>query len=271
MKELWRKSFELLRAELILWVPCTCAAILTLLLMRLQKMWIHGILLWLSTEHYRSALGGEVVAHDMSDLQHRALIYSIPLSLVKDAVEVAAFVLALAVTGKIVGMIVEERRTNLRAAWHEVAPEWREILLLSAKYILGLGAMGALLMLLSASATISLRYAEILASKAFIYPFSVVAIGSIGWVLMPSAMRLLQAPRVFPVSSYARKLGTLLTVLVSAVALALQNLVNWAEGGRELRQPYRGICLFSGKHHRRKCSRGVSVHCIGTTCAARDG
>ena len=231
MKELCRKSFELLRSELILWVPCTCAAVLTLILGRLQKMWIRGIYLWLSTEHHHSVLGGDVVTYNAGDFQHRAVIYSIPLSLVKDAVEVVAFVLALAVTAKMVGMIVEEQRPDLRAALRGIATQWRAILLFSIKYMAGLGAMLALLALLTASATNSLRYVAVLASKGFLYPFSMAAVGCVACGLMPAAMRLLQTPMVLPLSSEHRKLGTVLMVVTSAVALAAGDILNWAEAG----------------------------------------
>jgi hypothetical protein len=231
MKELCRKSFELLRSELILWVPCTCAAVLTLILGRLQKMWIRGIYLWLSTEHHHSVLGGDVVTYNAGDFQHRAVIYSIPLSLVKDAVEVVAFVLALAVTAKMVGMIVEEQRPDLRAALRGIATQWRAILLFSIKYMAGLGAMLALVALLSASATNSLKSLAILASKEFLYSFSMAAVGCIAWVLMPSAMRLLQAPRLVPVSGEHRMSGAILMVITSEIALAAGDILNWAEAG----------------------------------------
>jgi Na+-translocating ferredoxin:NAD+ oxidoreductase RnfA subunit len=231
MKEILRKTFELLRTELILWVPCTCAAMLTLVLGRLQKMWIHGIFGWISTEHYHSALGGDVVTYDARDAWHLALAYSSPLSFVKDAVEVVAFVLALAVTAKMVGMIVEEQRPDLRAALRGIATQWRAILLFSIKYMAGLGAMLALLALLTASATNSLRYVAVLASKGFLYPFSMAAVGCVAWVLMPAAMRLLQTPMVLPLSSEHRKLGTVLMVVTSAVALAAGDILNWAEAG----------------------------------------
>ena len=194
-------------------------------------MWIHGIFGWISTEHYHSALGGDVVTYDARDAWHLALAYSSPLSFVKDAVEVVAFVLALAVTAKMVGMIVEEQRPDLRAALRGIATQWRAILLFSIKYMAGLGAMLALLALLTASATNSLKSLAILASKEFLYSFSMAAVGCIAWVLMPSAMRLLQAPRLVPVSGEHRMSGAILMVITSGIALAAGDILNWAEAG----------------------------------------
>ncbi|MGD0893781.1 MAG: hypothetical protein ABR923_19840, partial [Terracidiphilus sp.] len=65
----------------------------------------------------------------------------------------------------------------------------------------------------------------------FLYPFSVAAIGIVAWVLMPAAMRLLQAPRVLPCSSEDRKLGTILMMIMSALGLAARDILNWAEAG----------------------------------------
>jgi hypothetical protein len=50
-------------------------------------------------------------------------------------------------------------------------------------------------------------------------------------VLIPSAIRLLKVPRALPVSNEFRKLGTILMVTTSAMALALGGIIDKVEAG----------------------------------------
>jgi len=77
-----------------------------------------------------------------------------------------------------VGMIVEEQRAGSEGGAARDCDPMACDPLFSIKYMAGLGAMLALLALLTASATNSLRYVAVLASKGFLYPFSMAAVAA---------------------------------------------------------------------------------------------
>jgi hypothetical protein len=120
------------------------------------------------TQH--SVLAGDVPSADLSQAQNHALMVTIPVGLCKQFLEVSFVVAALSLTAKLVCMILEERTPDLNIALKEIAPGWREILLFSLKYMVVLGAVGAVMILPASSALISYRLSEITASMAFVYP-----------------------------------------------------------------------------------------------------
>jgi hypothetical protein len=229
MRELWRRSFDLFRKHLILWIPCVSAGLLSLALVRLEKVWISVLVRWLTTRH--SVLGGDVVSTDPSQLQNRTLMVTMPLGLCREFLDVCFFVVALVMTSKLVSTIFEEKRPDISSALKETVREWREILLFSLKYMVALGAIGAVIMLSTSTAMISHRLLELAASKAVVYPVVLALEGAAAWLLMPSAVRLLQTPNIAVISTECRRLGTISMVLMSAVALVLQNIIGRAEAG----------------------------------------
>ena len=138
---------------------------------------------------------------------------------------------ALAMTAKLVGMILERQKPDLMIALKGISAEWSEILLFSLKFSVVLGMIGAVMILSTSSALISYRLLGIVASKAFVYPVTLALEAGAGWLLMPATIRLLTAPDAAPVSTESRKLGTILFVLTSAAALALENLIGRVEAG----------------------------------------
>ncbi|HTW78287.1 MAG TPA: hypothetical protein VME23_01965 [Terracidiphilus sp.] len=227
MRELWRKSFELFRSHLVLWVPCVCAGLLTLALGRLEKAAVLKIVHSLMTRH--TVLGGDVTSADPNEFERLALVVLKPVGLCKDFLEVCFYVVALAMTAKLVGMIFEGKKPDILAALKEIAPEWRGILMFSLKYLVALGVTGAVMILITSSALVSQRLLEIVASKAFVYPVGLALEAGVAWVLMPAAMRLLQTPNVAQVSVQCRRLGTVFAVLTSAAALGLEYIVGSVE------------------------------------------
>jgi hypothetical protein len=212
---------------LILWLPCICAGFLTLGLARLEKAGIRKVARWFMTQH--SVLAGDVPASDLSQAQNHTLMVTIPLGLCKQFLEVSLFVVALVMTAKLAGMILEEQTPDLNVALRGIAAGWREIFLFSLKYMVVLGAAGAIMILPASSALISYRLMEITASKAFVYPVALALTGGGAWLLMPTAIRFLRSPDTAPVSAEVRNRGTIFYVLTSAVALALENIIGRAE------------------------------------------
>jgi hypothetical protein len=64
MEKLWKRTFQLFRRHILLWVPCSIAGILMIALGRLQKAEIRWLFGFFGTQ--RSALGGVVPSADLS-------------------------------------------------------------------------------------------------------------------------------------------------------------------------------------------------------------
>jgi hypothetical protein len=227
MKELWARTFETFRRHLILWVPCSAAGVLMLVLGSLQKAEIHWALRHFTTRH--SVLGGEVPAYDFNQAQHKAWMIVFPLGLLKDFLEVCLFVVALVMTAKLVGMILEEQRPELIAAVRGTASRWRGILLFSFKYMVIQGLLVEVPLFLGATLLTSARFSEFALSKSLVFTFGLVAEGVLAWLLVPAAIRL-SGPEDSPiVASECRKVGVVFAVVTSAASLALGYGIDQAE------------------------------------------
>jgi hypothetical protein len=226
MKSLWDKAFELFRRNPILWAPCCAAGLVTLALARLQKAEVHWLLSLFATQH--SVLGGDVPS-DLTLAQHRVAAIAVPLGLLREVVDVLIFVIALAMTGKLVGTILEDQSPEIMAALKAIAPQWRSILLLSLKYILILGLMGGALIVLGRSPLTPGRIHEVILSKTFSYAFGLVGEACLAWLLMPATIRLLQPQDGPHLSSQSRKMGVAFAIAATAAGLALENLLRWTE------------------------------------------
>lgn len=215
------------RRHTSLWVPCAVATLVTMALARLEMDAVFGITRSLMAK--RSALGGEVVSSDPTEFQHRAMMVAKPLGPCKDFLEVCSFVVAFAVTAKLVGTILEEQRPDMMAALRGVAPQWRQILLFSLKYMVLTGVVIGAFMLLTTSPLTSDRILSLAVSKPFVYSVALLWEGCLAWLLMPAAIRLLQPPESPPASADARKLGVVFAVVTSAAAIALEYAIGRAE------------------------------------------
>jgi hypothetical protein len=232
MKELWDKTFQLFRVHLILWIPSVCVGLLKLVLDWLRREFAFGLAQRLFVHH--SALGGEYASSDPTEFQRTALRISMVLEPFNGLLDAFLFVIALVVTAKLVRMILDGKEPELLPALKEVVPEWRRIARFSFQCFLALAAFGAVMLLSTMSAMISLRLLAFFASKAVTYPIAIALKGGAAWLLMPAAMRLLQMSDASPVTTQNRKLGTVSVVLTSAATLVLGILVARAEAGLRL-------------------------------------
>ncbi len=231
MLEIFRKSFELFRRHLVLWLPCTCAGLLNIAFARLERLGILSLARWMSTSTGRSVLGGEVVSTDPSEFQRRALMLARPLGLCREFVDVCLFVGALVVTAKLVRMIVDEQKPEIATALKGTVLKWRGILLFSLKFMLAMGAMVAIMSFATRFAPMPNRLIPIFASKAFTYTAGMVMEGIVAWLLMPTALRLLGMPHDVLISRACRRLATAFVVLASLAGFGVETFVGWAEKG----------------------------------------
>jgi hypothetical protein len=241
MKELWNRAFELFRKHLILWVPCSIAAILMLGLGTLEKIEIHWIFDFFRTQ--RSVLGGAALTGDLGEAQHRALIVGAPLGLVKEFLEVCLFVVALFVTRELVFMVLEERRPELTAVMRPVLPRYREVMLLSIQYMAVMVVFGLFLAFLTNSSITPWRLHEIGLSRVFTLTYGLVGEGCLAWLLIPAAIRLLRPVGAPAVSTKERKLGTVFAVATSAGSLGLEYLIGKGEAAFVLNSQWEGWAM----------------------------
>ncbi len=226
MIELWKRSFQLFRSHISLWVPCSIAGILMLAFDRLDKFAIHSLLEFFSVGH--SVLGGEVATGDLAQAQHRAMMVGSPLGALKDYLEIFLFVVALATTKNLVQMVLEDQWLDIIMALRRVLPRCREVLLFSLKYMAVMAALGGVIVLSSFALT-SERFRELALSKVFFFVFGLIGECCLAWLLVPAAIRLLRPAGSPSIPTQERKMGTIFAVVTSAGSFALEILVRKAE------------------------------------------
>lgn len=236
MKALWNRAFELFRRHIVLWVPCSIAAILMLVLAKLERAEIRWLVQSFATQH--SVLGGEVPTADPSSAQHRAMLVVYPSSFLKYLLEVWFFVIAFATTGSLVRMILNEQRPDIADALRRVRPRLRAILLFSLQYIAVLAVFGGLLIALGTSPLASDSIHGVALSRPFVYGLGLVEQACLAWLLVPAAVRLLQLPGAPAISTEARRLATAFAVAASACSIALGFLIGRAQSALMLDAPW---------------------------------
>lgn len=227
MKDLWNRTFEMFRSHIVLWVPCSTAAILLLVLGRLEKAGIHWLIGFFST--HRSVLGGEVSSGDLTRAQHRTMLVVYPLGTLLDLLEICLVVVAFIATKNLLQMVLEERTPNMIDALRGTAQRYREVLLFSLKYMVVLVGLEGAPLLLASYLLPSEHFREFALSKESTSAFFLAAQACLAWLLVPAAIRLLRPPGSPAVSTQERGAGTFFAVAASAGSLVLQYLIGKAE------------------------------------------
>jgi hypothetical protein len=226
MKKLWKRTLVLFRRHILLWVPCSVAGILMLVLNWLQKAEIHWLVGFFGKQ--RSVLGGVVPSTDLYHVQHQVMMVMFPQGVLKQFLEVCFFVVALVITKNLVKMILEAQKPDMIAAVRDTAPKYREILLFSLKYMAVMAFILGVLLLASYVLTPE-HFRNIASSKVFLYIYGLVGEGCLAWLLVPSAIRLLRGYGSHTVSTRERQTGTIFAVAASAVSIGMEFLVGKAE------------------------------------------
>ncbi len=205
---------------------------------KLERAEIRWLVRFFATQ--QSALGGEVPSANLAQAQHRAMMVTYPSSFLKYLMEVCLFVVALAATRNLVCMILSGQRPEFLGALRRVLPHSREVLLLSLKYIAVLAMLVGVLAIVGTSPLTSDRIHELALSKVFIYVFALLGQAFLAWLLLPAAIRFLQAPATSIITSSSRKVGTAFAVASSASALLLEYFVGNAESAITSDKPWEG-------------------------------
>ena len=229
MKELLRKTFELVRAYPVLCAPYLVACLLAFGLWRLRATAEKGIIRWFTTSH--SVLGGTVQAPIDYAALERVLLVIIPLGLATLFVTIWLFVVVLAVTCGMVDSIGREQGPNAREAVAGLSASWGRILLFSLKFLL---AIGVVMVGVTAPLFFVLRavhHLEYLTSHSWLPAVLILYVGCLIWLMMPAAIRLLRPDAAGPISTQIRNRGTILAVLVTEAGYGLGILAPRLEKG----------------------------------------
>jgi hypothetical protein len=188
-----------------------------------------GIFRWFSTSH--SVLGGEVATPmDHATLAKASIAYA-PIGFATIFVVVCLFVSALLVTAGMVDAIGRDHTPDVRNAFAAITSKWWRILLFSVKFLLAVGVVFAGVVVPSFFALKAIHHVELLYSPKLLYAWVIVFVGCIAWLIMPAAIRLLQANSTGLVSSRTRIQATILAILVSEAGMALGMIVQKMEAG----------------------------------------
>lgn len=220
MRELWRKTLALLRSHPILWLPCLCAELLSIALWRLRGVAQDRIFRWAATTH--SVLGGDSSSPvlNKAELAKASIAYA-PIGISTIFVVICLFVAALVLTSESVSVMQRGEKPALRAVWIAVTARWRGVVTLSAKIfvIYAVCVLAGSLLLVSSKFALA-HYPAVAASH--IYAIMALAlIGSIVWLLMPAAIRVLRSDKEARVSAEARWHAVAFAVVASVAGMAI--------------------------------------------------
>jgi hypothetical protein len=126
-------------------------------------------------------------------------------------------------------MVIREEVPKMTEAVREVVPRYREALSLALKYMVVLGATEGLMMFLIRSPLTADHFHTNALSKVPLYIYGLAVEGFLGWLLVPSAIRLLRPTGSPKISVHGRQMGTIFAVATSGCALVLQFLIGKAE------------------------------------------
>jgi len=241
MKELFRKSFDLVRGDPILWAPSVIAALITVSLDRLEKTGVHWFIRHFAYQH--SVLGGSVPVSP-SEWQHLAMMTIIPLGFLKHFLTVTTFVFTFVVTALMVRSTLDAKRPEIRAILRETGDDWRKILVFSVLCMVCLGASVGISRYLLILLSENLHPEAVVGPHILTYTFGLVVEFAAAWLLMPRAMRLLQQSSSFSIDSGGRTTGALIVILTGAIGLLIARALGGTESAIALQGQIAQIILL---------------------------
>lgn len=168
----------------------------------------------------------------------------IPIGLGAEFLIVCLFVVALTLTAKMVGMILEGQEPKLLAALREITPLTRRILLFSIKFL------AVFLVVIAADACLMIALMRVMhwserpMSAIFVIIAVIALTGCTAWLLTPAAIRLLRASKTEYVSRESWKLGAISLILAVVTAAALGYMVLGMESRMMFTSQFERTCVL---------------------------
>jgi hypothetical protein len=222
MRQIWRKTIELLRTQPLLWLPVVIAALVNYGLIWLRPVAIHSMILHLvPQEHF---YGIDIPVYP-PPAWLKALAYAVQYGL--GYVRVCCFVFALFVTAKLVGSFATSDKDGFVFSWMYISRRWMGALWLAL--ILSVIELGADYLIF-----LAIRWCD-LHDLFTSYPIEIsldLVSGFLVYFLLfyfgiPPAVRLLSYPREGSISPHKIGLGRACSLLAAVPLVLVGNTEFW--------------------------------------------
>jgi len=224
MQKLCGRMAELLRKNPILWLPYVAAELLASCVWELRGLVQSGIMHWFTTGHF--VMDGKIaLTRNNLDAQSNGTIACIPIGIISIVLVVGLFVAALVATSAMVKSAEREQRSNAGMILAEIAAHSGAILLFALKLLVTFAVFAAGAVALSFAIPFFAHRRYLPTSFWFLAGDLLISVGGTAWVVMPAAMRLLEADAAVVVSRRIRNQGTILAIVTAEVGAALGFLV----------------------------------------------
>ncbi len=218
MNNIWRRTVFLFWQYPVLWLPVLVADFAGYWLTRLQQLLTHQIVLWIVQSGQHSVLGDipAPITYQSSTVMKAALLTA-PLVWGNYFLHIAIYTLAFVITAGLVRNRSHELSSGLVLS--QIKDQVMPILKFALK-ALALFAIAAILFNLLGLAGL---FSQSL-SSFFTVVLTVFFSSPIGWILAPSAIKLLHVQSTTPPDSTLQRSGR----LYAAIAIALATLIGFA-------------------------------------------
>jgi hypothetical protein len=231
MISVWQRTVFLFWQYPILWLPVLVADFAAYWLAWLQQLLTHRIVLWIVQSGPHSVLGNipAPIANQSSTIMKAALL-SAPFVWGNYFLRIAFYTVALVITAKLIRNRSQDPCSSLALSDFKgrIVP-----VLKFAVRVLALFAVAAILFFLLGSIGL-LPQPQSSLSSFFTAALIIFFSSAIGWILAPSAIRLLQAQSATPPVPTLKRSGRLYAVIAIAVsttiAFALQAVTRTTHG-----------------------------------------
>lgn len=228
MRDLWRKTAELLSRNPILWAPYICAELCTSGLTNLRRVGKIAIFHWLTTTRSQSVLGGTFAAttSNAATMQsvarlNSALVWAIHY------VNICIDTSALVVTAVLVVMILHQQRPSMLAITKNLINYPGKILFYCLKYLLVMLIFYCVLFLITNNHLITpILHRNGPASFVLSTGFSLLDIFCFAWVIAPITVQLLRPAGSSAASSTSTKLARYSFILAGTATILLGRAID---------------------------------------------
>jgi hypothetical protein len=227
MRELWLKTWRLVRGYPVLWLPYLCAELLAFSLSSANRLAHRPIFNWFAKSTSRSVLGGQTMTYDLARAQREAIFASVPLQLATRYVNACLFTAALVVIAALVAAILSEQRVDWASARIGLRVRRKRILLYALQF--------CVLMLIVAG-VFSLPPIFIPAFQfrpgrwgysLFDVIWALLLSACVAWIMAPLAVKLLRPPDQPAVDAEQKKVSRY-AALIAASLTAMLQLLGWS-------------------------------------------
>jgi hypothetical protein len=226
LKELWRRTWDLLWRSPLLWLPALAADAIGFALLHGQQLLSHRILQWLVRSAPGSVLGSTPETSALSTVQVKAVLFTAPLLWLTYFLTVLLFGFALATTAALVRDARGGRSLDFGRGFGWALSRTSQVGVLVGGIFSVLLPLGALMVW-----TLS-RFTEALPTQAGALMEMLLVYGIVACVFTPAALRVVRPDGTTPRSSIVRRaralalLAVVATVAVAGGCLAAQTGLN---------------------------------------------